>query len=181
MKPWKRIEPTTVHTVGWRTVVDKTFIDNKGSQHVFGTYYKEGQEFAAVIALTTDNKVLITRQFRVGPELLYDELPGGFVDPAEDKAIAVKRELLEETGHKAQDIEYLGATHKDGYFNAQWHFFIATGCVKHADQQLEHEEEIEVDMISISQLLENARHDKMSDAVAVYWAQDKLMKLQENA
>lgn len=35
-------------------------------------------------------------------------------------------------------------------------------------------------MISISQLFHNARHDKMTDAVAVLWAQEELKKLEES-
>jgi ADP-ribose pyrophosphatase len=181
MKPWKRIEPTTITKVGWRTVVSKTFIDNQGQQHIFDTYCKEDQEFAAILALTTDNKVIIARQFRVGPEKIMDELPGGFVDSGEDKEAAIRRELLEETGYKADTVEYLGGSHKDTYMNAVWHLFFAEGCVQHAGQDLEAEEDVEVSLISIPQLLDNARHDRMTDPVAVLWAYDKLMKIQENA
>jgi hypothetical protein len=49
------------------------------------------------------------------------------------------------------------------------------------EQILESSEIVEIDTISIPQLFDNARHDRMTDAVAVYWAQDKLMKIQENA
>jgi hypothetical protein len=38
-----------------------------------------------------------------------------------------------------------------------------------------------IEPISISQLPDNARHGRMTDAVAVLMAYDQLMKLQENA
>jgi ADP-ribose diphosphatase len=179
MKPWKRIEPTTIHRVGWRTVVSKTFIDNKGQQHLFDTYCKEGQEFVAVLALTPDNQVVVTRQFRVGPEKVMDELPGGFVDAGEDKEAALRRELLEETGYQAGNVEYLGPHHKDTYMNAVWHFFYATDCILQKEQALEHEEDIEVRLISIPELYDNALHDKMTDPIVVLFAHEKLRKLQE--
>ena len=181
MKLWKRIEPTTVQKVGWRTVVSKTFIDNRGNQHVFDIFGNEGQENGAVIALTPDNRVIIVQQFRVGPEMIMDELPGGGIESGEDKQQAVERELLEETGYKPGNMEYLGAHHKDAYMNAVWHFYLATDCKKVGEQKLDYEEDIEVKLISIPQLLDNARHDRMTDPIAVLWAYDKLMNIQEHA
>jgi ADP-ribose pyrophosphatase len=178
MKAWKRIEPTKVTKVGWRTVVSKTFVDNENQQHIFDTYCRDGQEMAGILGITTEGKVIIARQFRVGPEKIMEELPGGFVDPGEDKEVAARRELLEETGYEASTVEYVGACHKDTYMNATWHIFFATDCVKKAEQNLEHEEDIEIDLISIDRLFENARTDRMTDPIAVYWSQDKLKQIQ---
>lgn len=182
MKIWKRVAPTTVTKVGWRTVVTKTFVDSVGKKHTFETYDKEGRECVTILPITTDKRVVIARQFRVGPEKINEDLPGGFVEAGEDLETAGRREMREETGYEAGELEYLGAYHKDGYMNATWHYYLATGCIrrKNANYQ-ESAEEVEVDLISIEQLFENARYDKMTDPVAVYWAQDKLKKIQENA
>jgi ADP-ribose pyrophosphatase len=181
MKPWKRIEPTTVTKVGWRTVVTKTFIDNQGRQQVFDTVGPEGKQTAAVIALTPDNQVVIARQFRTGSETIMDELPGGYVDGDESPEHAALRELLEETGYQPEHIEHTGVVRTTGEANQLGHYFFATGCTRVRDQELEPAEEVEVDLISIPQLLHNARHGKMTDAVAVLTAYDQLMKIQENA
>ncbi len=174
MKAWQRIEPTTRTKVGWRTVVTKTFLMSNGEKTSFDTFGNEGQEFVAVLALTHDNKVIIARQSRVGPEKVMEELPGGFVDSGEDLEAAARREFLEETGYAVGDIEYLGTYPKDGYMNAVWHVFYATGCVPATQQELEREEHIELDLISIPRLIENAKSGNMTDAVAVLMALDKL-------
>jgi ADP-ribose pyrophosphatase len=178
MKPWKRIEPTTVRKVGWRTIVSKNFIMTDGAHATFDTVGPEGQELAAVIGLTADNKVIIARQFRIGPEEVMDELPGGIVDAGEDRAVTARREFYEETGYEIGEMTYLGVSRKDAYMNATWHFYLATGCRKTGVQKLEIEEHIEVDLISIDALIENAKQGRMTDAVAVLMAYDQLCAIQ---
>lgn len=179
MKSWKRIEPTKVTKVGWRTIVTKTFTMPDGQVQSFDTFGNEDQEFVAVIALTPKKEVIIAQQFRFGPERIYDELPGGFVDKGEKIESAAMREFLEETGYQPGHMEYLGSYHKDTYMNALWHIFLATNCKKITDQELEAEEHVEVCLISIDQLIKNGKTDKMTDATAVLMAYDRLSELKK--
>lgn len=181
MKAWQRIEPTTVTKVGWRTITTKTFRmpNGNGSTSTFDTIHPDGQEFAGVLGLTPDNEVIITRQYRVGPEKIMDELPGGFVDEGETPEQAAVREFEEETGYQAGRIEYLGAYHKDTYMNSRWHAFIAYDCQKVTDQTLELDEYIELDTISIEQLIQNAVTDNLTDHAVVLMAYEKLRAIQK--
>lgn len=180
MKPWKRIEPTVKSSIGHRTVVSKTFILPNGKMFDFQTYDNEGQEYAGVIAVTPDKQVIVTDQFRVGPEKIFTEIVGGFVDPGEDYAAAAERELLEETGHKAGSIEYLGFLNKDTYHNAKWHYFLATDCVDTGQGlNLEDTEAIDLRFISIDEFIENAKTNKMTDHGAALLVLDKLLALRD--
>jgi ADP-ribose pyrophosphatase len=180
MKPWKRIEPTTVTRVGWRKITTKMFVMPNGEKTTFDVLHPDGQEFVCVIALTSDNKVVIAREFCPGPELVTSELPGGFVDKGEDLETAIRREFLEETGYIAANFTYLGKYHKDKYMNATWHAFFATECVKAKEQELETEEYIDVIELSIEELLTNAKNDKVTDHAAILMAYDELKQLQED-
>ena len=102
LKPWKRIEPTKVLHKGWRTVIEKTFVRNDGKIVTAETNDPEGIEAAAIIAITPEKRVVIARQFRVGPEKIFDDLPGGAVDKGETPEQAVIRELAEETAYRAR-------------------------------------------------------------------------------
>jgi len=177
MKPWKRIDPTTTTKVGWRTIVTKTFIMSDGTQATFDTFCPEGQQFVAVIGLTPQNKVIVVRQFRFGPEKVMDELPGGFVDGDESPETAARREFQEETGYQVGTLEYLGSYNKDTYMNAEWLIYFATNCQKVSAQKLEIEEHIEIDLLPIDTFIQNAKTNKMTDAVAVLMALDKLNEL----
>jgi ADP-ribose pyrophosphatase len=175
---WKRIEPTIVSKVGWRTIVSKTFILPDGRVHHFQTISEENSIAAGCIAITKDKKVLVASQFRPGQEKILEEIPGGNVDQGEDPETAVKRELLEETGYVPGKIEYLGKAYRDAYYNGEHHYYLATDCVPHEKgQQSEDTEFINVKLISVDQLLKNGREGKMTDTEALFLAYDKLLKL----
>ncbi len=179
MKPWKRIEPTYTTKVGWRTITTKTFELADGRTATFDVVHPDGQEFVNVIALTPEHQVVIAKQFRPGPERVFHELPGGFVDEGESPQEAVLRELLEETGYVPGRIELLGSYYKDSYINAVWYGFIATGCVQEGKAAPEDFEDIEVCKVSITELLQNARSGMMTDQQTVLMAYDRLRDMKE--
>jgi len=65
-------------------------------------------DYVAVVATDPDGRFLLVKQFRPVVEADTIELPSGLVDPGETPEAAVRRELIEETGHEAGEIEFLG-------------------------------------------------------------------------
>jgi 8-oxo-dGTP pyrophosphatase MutT (NUDIX family) len=61
-----------------------------------------------VIAITTDRRVVLVRQFRAGSGRDSLETPGGLLNPGEDPLAAGARELLEETGFAGSPPRWLG-------------------------------------------------------------------------
>jgi len=82
---------------------------------------------AAIIPLTTDEKVIMLKQYRhaVGGPLW--EIPAGTMDPADDSPLAcARRELEEETGFSAATWDALGElTPVPGYSDERIHLFLA--------------------------------------------------------
>jgi ADP-ribose pyrophosphatase len=179
MKHWKRLEPTRVHKIGWRQMVTKTYELPDGKVIDFATFGKEGEEHASVIALTPDLKVVVYRQFRVGPEEIMDDPPGGTLNEGEDPAMAVKRELAEETGYQVGELKYLGKFRKDAYMNATWHYFLATNCTRPENYVLDPDEYGEIRHVSIDEYIAIAKAGRTIEPMGVFLAYDELQKLKE--
>lgn len=67
---------------------------------------------AVIVALTDDRQLILTEQYRIPVARRVVELPAGLigdVEGAEDEQIeeAARRELLEETGYQASELEVL--------------------------------------------------------------------------
>lgn len=182
MKTFTRIEPTIVHEVGdrfKRNVLIKRFRTDDGLEHEFTTFNDSDRRGVAVLALTPDNQVITSLQFRPGRERHIYELPGGGINPGEALESAARRELLEESGYVPGELVTLGSFSWDAYANVTSYYFFATNCYLaecRAADQLEIEQGMEVKLISIDQLIDNARNDNMSDAVAVLMAYDILQE-----
>jgi 8-oxo-dGTP pyrophosphatase MutT (NUDIX family) len=65
-------------------------------------------DWVNVIALTTDDRVVLVRQYRAGSNTVCLEIPGGMVDGDEDPCTAAARELAEETGYTGGTWQLLG-------------------------------------------------------------------------
>ena len=105
---------------------------------------KHEQRTVSVLALSTSNKVILTRQYRPGPNKILDELAGGRVDANETPRQAAKRELIEETGYIPNKLISLGRVYECAYSTIARYAYVALNCEKHTTQKLDSYEYIEV-------------------------------------
>ncbi|MBO6503172.1 MAG: NUDIX hydrolase [Kordiimonadaceae bacterium] len=108
-------------------VAEQTF-EHEGDEYRY--FIKEEPEFAVVGAVTDDNQIIMVRQFRPGPRRFLFDLPGGMVEEGDSPLETACKELLEETGYSAEDIEFVASAYPMAYTTAKKHIFVATGCTK---------------------------------------------------
>jgi 8-oxo-dGTP pyrophosphatase MutT (NUDIX family) len=103
----------------WFTVVAQTLKDGQPY------YMLELPDYVSVIAVTTDGRMILVRQFRPVAARHTIELPSGHVDPGESPEEAGRRELLEETGYVAGEMQLLGTLIPDvgRLANRMWCYF----------------------------------------------------------
>lgn len=110
-------------------------------------------DWAQVVPLTADGHVVMIRQYRQGAEETTLEIPGGIVDHGESPAAAAERELLEETGYRAERIVPLSALNPNpALFSNRLHAFAAEGAVRVADVANDRTEHTVVELVPLAEL-----------------------------
>ncbi|MEO6134426.1 MAG: NUDIX hydrolase [Ginsengibacter sp.] len=108
---------------------------------------------ACAVAITKEGEVLMVKQYRHPIAETILELPGGFVDENEDPTNAMRRELKEETGYGFSNITLVGKVAANpGVLNNYTYLFLAQDGVKTGEQELDKNEELTPELISIEEL-----------------------------
>ena len=130
-------------------------------------YVYEFPNWVTALALTEDQQIVMVRQYRHALGETCLEIPGGCVDDTDpDFQTAIARELLEETGYQFSDYHYLGRTSANPSTNNNlMHMFLATGGRKIADQKLDGNEEIQVELYSIEEVKKMLRDNQIVQAM----------------
>jgi ADP-ribose pyrophosphatase len=128
----------------------------------------EAVDWVNVIALTSEKRVVLIRQFRVGANEVCLEIPGGMVDPGETPAEAAARELVEETGYTAARWEPLGKVSPNPAIMTNWLYsFLAHDAVPTQSQRTEGSEVIEVELASLEACHAAIRDGRIDHALVI--------------
>ena len=130
-------------------------------------YVYEFPTWVTAVAITEEGKIVLERQYRHALGETCIEIPGGCVDDTDSSLEeAIKRELLEETGYQFSSYEYLGKISANPSTNSNlMHMFLAKGGKKVASQELDHNEEIEIELATIDELKQLLRENKIVQAM----------------
>ncbi|MBI5075799.1 MAG: NUDIX hydrolase [Nitrospirae bacterium] len=98
-----------------------------------------------IVPFTGNNELILIRQFRPPINGFVIELPAGLVDKGESFEQAVRRELIEETGYEAGDVQFLTeGPMSSGASSEILSVYIATGLRHVGIGQRDETEDIEV-------------------------------------
>lgn len=111
-----------------------------------------------------DPELLLIRQYRYAAEQYLYEIPAGRLDGDEDPAHCAARELREETGCRAQRIEFLFTMYTTpGFTDERIHLFMATGLERGATAH-EADEFMTLETVSLSRALRLIKDGEIKDA-----------------
>lgn len=178
---WKILSTEYLFKDTWFTV-RKDVCEKPDGKIVSPYYVYEFPTWVSALALTEDNQVVMVRQYRHAIQETILEIPGGCVDDSDSSfENGIGRELLEETGYEFTKYEYLGKISPNPSTNSNWmHMFLATGGKLVGQQQLDHNEEIEVVLTSIPELKQLLKDHKILQAMhctTIMYALERLGEL----
>jgi len=121
----------------------------------------------AIVAMDDAGRLLLVRQYRypVGRELL--EIPAGKLEPGEEPASAARRELEEETGYAAGNLESLGVFYTSpGFSNEKMYLYLATD-LRPAAGKRDEDEFLALVRMSLSEARQKVRTGEILDAKTI--------------
>lgn len=146
--PWqrrgkRRVLDTRIFAIDAQALVHP----RTGREHEF--WILDAPDWCNIVPLTAAGEVVMVRQQRhgIGAETL--ELPGGMIDPLDASPLeAARRELLEETGYRADDIVATGVIMPNPAMqtNRCWSF-LARNVVRVGEPALDGGEDIDVVLV----------------------------------
>lgn len=165
---WKTISSQYLFNDLWFTV-RKDKCQAPGGQIIDPYYVYEFPTWVTALPVTEDGKIIMVRQYRHALAEVCIELPGGCVDDTDSGfQHAIERELLEETGYSFTTFDYLGKISSNPSTNNNlMHMFLARGGKKIAEQHLDANEEIEVELFSIDEVKQLVRENKIMQSMHV--------------
>lgn len=131
VRPWQILARRTVYASDWIDLhqVDVRLPDGQMARDLHLVDYKYAA--AGVVPIRGDGKILLIDHYRFQTDTRGWEIPAGKVDDGETPEQTVARELLEETGHRAGSLKYLGRFHpSNGSSNQVFHVFVARGVAR---------------------------------------------------
>ena len=153
--------------------VKRTMARSPATGEIHPFFQIEASEWVNVVPITADDELVLVRQYRHGSREITLEIPGGIVDPGETPAEAAARELLEETGYRAERVEAIGSVNPNpALFGNRCHTFLAPGAAPVAPIQNTRLEETSVELVPVAEIPDHLREGRIDHALvvaALYW------------
>jgi ADP-ribose pyrophosphatase len=167
IKPWNciRSQPAQFFRI-FSIRTDTAISPRTGAAHDF--YIIETRDWVNIIPLTLDHRVVMVRQYRHGSKTVTLEIPGGLVDPGDTPEEAAARELLEETGYRAEEMVKIGVSNPNpAIFTNRCYTFVAGNVMKVRDLMPDPTEDIEVVLIPLLDIPELIRKGEIDHAIVI--------------
>jgi len=154
LKPWTLLDQSLLtETRIFRLNAERWRSPRTEREHVFTNV--AAPDWVNVVAVDTQDRMILVRQFRFGTRAFTLEVPGGMCDPDEDPRDAAVRELREETGYVGKSVVELGYCEPNpAIFDNRAHMFLIEGCERVGDLVLDAGEDIEVAPTPVDEVME---------------------------
>ncbi len=157
-QPWKILKTSEIFTAEPWLALSKQQVQVPDGRVIDDFYQLALPDFIVVFAETESGDVIMIRQYKHGARRTSLTLPGGLIEKGEDPLDAAKRELLEETGYRAESWKSLGSYVVNGNLGCgQGHFFMAAGAEQVQEPESGDLEAMEIELLTRERVAEALR------------------------
>lgn len=164
---WKTLDSAYVIERPWLTARrDKVQLPNG---KVFDEYYVlEYPTWINVVAIATDGRMILERQYRHARGIVSTEIVAGCVEPGERPLDGARRELQEETGYTGGVwSELMTISPNPSTMSNLCHCFLAEGVKPTAERHLDATEDIDVFLKTKEETLAMLQQGQFTQAMMV--------------
>ena len=122
---------------------------------------------AAIVPFLDDDTIVMLRQYRHAAGGVIWEVPAGKLDPGEQPEACARRELGEETGYRAGQLELLGKTHTTPGFSDEVIYLFEAHDLESGKRRVEGNEVIETYPLKLERVLEMVDRGEITDAKTI--------------
>ena len=141
-------------------------------------YVVELPNWANAVVVTSNNEIVLVKQYRYPVDAVTLELPGGVINDDEDPMLAALRETQEETGYTSNQIQLICKTAPNPAINDNTaYFYLIENAVPTAHTNPDFFEDIEVVLYSKSDFIQLLQQNKIMHGVQLGPIYEALIKL----
>ncbi|MCF6408313.1 NUDIX domain-containing protein [Pseudalkalibacillus salsuginis] len=122
----------------------------------------------AILAITSENKIVLVRQYRKPLNREIIEIPAGKLEKGEIPEVCAHRELEEETGYRSKELTYLQSFYTSpGFADELIHIFY-TDQLEQGEVQLDQDEFVERMEVTLEEAIELVKTQEIYDAKTAF-------------
>lgn len=159
IQTWEKLNESA-YKAGHRKMLNRTFELPSGEIADFDLI--NSGNVVCILALTSDNSVILAKQYRPAQERILLEIPGGGIEHNERPENAAHRELLEETGYSGK-IQFVCTTLQSAYDTLVRYNFVATECILKAEPANDPKEPIETVLMPLPEFKTHLYSGELTD------------------
>ncbi len=131
-------------------------------------YVVELPDWSNTVVVTSEERIVLVRQYRYPVDQTTYELPGGIIEQGEDPLVAARREMEEETGYTSDDISFLMKVAPNPAINNNTaYFYLARNAVATQSQNQDALEDIDRVSFSRNEIWQLLRENRMQHGVQI--------------
>ncbi len=162
--PWQTLSTRIVYENAWIRVREDQVIQPDGNPSIYGVVEFHG--CVGVLPIDADGNVHLVGQFRYPLQQYSWEIPEGGCHIGEEPLAAAQRELMEELGLEAGNLEFLGTSHLSNSVSDEIAYYYLATNLTQRESRPEGTEQLEHRIVPFAEALQMVLRSEITDSLS---------------